>query len=260
MRTFVDAKVIMGSGRLCTSMWKYGDGMFHISSITITLALAILPAAVPAFAQGDDINPLKGRAEIKSDEDSAASIKLRKGPGDPVAGQEKSQLCQGCHGEYGDSTEPLIPKLAGQYGNYIAKEVRNYQAGIRSHQIMNAMAGTIDKDQDIADIAAYFASQKKMKGEGSAEYPVGMNIFLHGDLSRMILACVNCHGVNGKGLDPKISVFPVLGGQHKAYLRRQLMNWRAEDRTNSPNGIMNRIAKSLTDDEIDSLAGYLSER
>ena len=229
------------------------------TNIAISLTLGALLSSTTGFTQENNINPLKGHAETGVDDDSADSIKLRRGSGNPIAGRDKSQLCQGCHGEFGNSTEPLIPKLAGQYGDYIAKEIHDYQAGIRSHQIMNAMAGTL-ADDDVADVAAYFASQKKMKGKGSAEYPVGMNIFLHGDLSRLILACVNCHGVNGKGLDPKISVFPVLGGQNRDYLRRQLMTWRSEDRTNSPNGIMNRIAKSLTDEEIDSLAGYLSER
>jgi len=229
------------------------------TNIAVGVTLVALLTSTTGFTQGDNTNPLKGQVDVKGADDNAESILLRSGPGNPAAGQEKSQLCQGCHGEYGNSTEPLIPKLAGQYGNYIAKEIRNYQTGIRSHQIMNAMAATL-ADDDVADVAAYFASQKKMKGEGSAEYEVGKHIFLHGDLPRMILACVNCHGVNGKGLDPKISVFPVLGGQHKDYLRRQLMNWRSEDRTNSPANIMNRIANSLTDEEIDSLAGYLSER
>jgi cytochrome c553 len=234
--------------------------MSHIkTNIVVGLTLVALLTSATGFTQGDNTNPLKGRVDVRGADGTAESILLRSGPGNPAAGQEKSQLCQGCHGEYGNSTEPLIPKLAGQYGNYIAKEIRNYQTGIRSHQIMNAMAATL-ADDDVADVAAYFASQKKMKGEGSAEYEVGKHIFLHGDLPRMILACVNCHGVNGKGLDPKISVFPVLGGQHKDYLRRQLMNWRSEERTNSPANIMNRIAESLTDEEIDSLAGYLSER
>jgi cytochrome c553 len=81
---------------------------------------------------------------------------------------------------------------------------------------------------------------------------------LHGDLSKMILACVNCHGVRGKGLDPKISMFPVIGGQNRDYLRRQLVNFREGDRTNSPNGIMNRVASALTDDDIESLVEYIS--
>lgn len=231
--------------------------MFNFSSnIANGLTLAALLVATSAFAEGDTANPLKGI--IEPDVENASTIKLRSGSGDPVAGREKSQLCQGCHGEYGNSTEPLIPKLAGQYANYIEKEIRNYQAGIRSHQIMNAMAGTIDNNQDLADIAAYFSSQKKMEGDGSEGDPAGKEIFLHGDTSKMRLGCVNCHGVRGKGLESKISMFPVIGGQQKGYIRRQLINFRDGYRTNSPNGIMNRITSSLTDAEIDSLAEYVS--
>lgn len=229
--------------------------------IAAGLALAVLLTSTAAvFAQVDVTSPLTGHVDEGAIEDSALSIKQRSGSGNPIAGREKSQLCQGCHGEFGISTEPLIPKLAGQYGNYIAKEVRNYEAGTRSHQIMNAMAGTITSDEDLADIAAYFASQPKMRGNHSAENPLGKQIFLHGDVSRLLLACVNCHGVNGKGLDPKISTFPVIGGQQKEYLRRQLINFREGERTNSPNGIMNKVAGTLTDDEIEALVEYVSER
>jgi cytochrome c553 len=232
--------------------------MFNNSrNIATGLTLAALFVVTAAFAQEDTVNPLKGI--IQADVNNAEAIKLRSGSGDPVAGREKSQLCQGCHGEYGISMEGLIPKLAGQYANYIEKEIRNYQAGIRSHQIMNAMAATIANDQDLADIAAYFASQDKMQGDGPGN-PDGEEIFLHGDLSKMRLGCVNCHGVRGKGLEAKISMFPVIGGQQKDYIRRQLINFRDGYRTNSPNGIMNRITSSLTDSEIDSLAEYISSQ
>ena len=230
--------------------------MFHIKdNIATALTLVALFVASVAFAQSDATNPFKG--DVDADIDIAESIKLRSGIGDPVAGKEKSQLCQGCHGEYGISNEPLIPKLAGQYAKYIAKELRNYQAGTRSHRIMNAMAATIS-DDDLADIAAYFASQNKMKGDGSADNQLGKELFLTSDRSKMRLACVNCHGVRGKGLDPRVSMFPVIGGQHKDYIRRQLVNFRGGYRTNSPNAIMNRIANSLTDDELEALAEYVS--
>lgn len=232
--------------------------MFNCNSnIATCLMLAALLLSGASFAGGDTANPLKGI--IEPDVDNAAAIKLRSGTGDPVAGREKSQLCQGCHGEYGISMEPLIPSLAGQFANYIEKEIRNFQSGIRSHQIMNAMAGTVANDQDLADIAAYFASRDKMKGGGSGN-EAGEEIFLHGDLSKMRLACVNCHGVRGKGLEAKISMFPVIGGQQKGYIRRQLIQFRDGYRTNSPNGIMNRIAGSLTDSEIDSLSEYISSQ
>ena len=231
--------------------------MIHTkNNIAICLTLVALLAATAAFARNESTNPLTGQIGVAPDDESAESIKLRNGPGDPVAGREKSQLCQGCHGEEGISIEGLIPKLAGQYGKYISKELRNYQAGTRSHQIMNAMAATIS-DDDLADIAAYFASRTKMKGAGSNS-ELGKKLFLHGDISRTMVACVNCHGVNGKGLTPNTSMFPVIGGQQKDYIRRQLVNFRKGDRTNSPNGIMNRITQKLTDDELEALADYVS--
>jgi cytochrome c553 len=50
----------------------------------------------------------------------------------------------------------------------------------------------------------------------------------------------------------------VTGGQHKGYLRAQLLHWRSGERSNSPDGVMNKIAKSLTDSEIESLIDYIS--
>ena len=231
--------------------------MFHIkNNIAAGLALVVLITATAAFARNENTNPLTGQIGVDAGDESAQSIKLRIGTGDPVAGKDKSMLCQGCHGEAGISMEGLVPSLAGQYGKYIAKELRNYQAGTRSHQIMNAMAATIS-DDDLADIAAYFASRPKMKGNGS-ENALGKKLFQQGDISRTMVACINCHGVNGKGLTPNTSMFPVIGGQQKDYLRRQLVNFRKGDRTNSPNGIMIRITQKLTDDELEALADYVS--
>ncbi|NOT81912.1 MAG: cytochrome c4 [Gallionella sp.] len=189
--------------------------------------------------------------------ESTEAITLRTGEGDPIAGEVKAQLCQGCHGAQGNSTEPLIPKLAGQYSLYIAKELRNYQAGVRTHQIMNAMASTVS-DDDLADISAYFASQKKMSGRSTAENPVGKHLFLQGDRSRGVIACVNCHGTNGKGRLPGTAMFPVIGGQHKDYLRLQIFNFKQNDRTNSASGVMNKLTQLLSDEEIDALADYIS--
>ena len=108
--------------------------------------------------------------------ESADVIKQRIGTGNPVAGKTRSELCQGCHGEVGLSLEDLIPNLAGQYAPYIAKQLRNFQTGARTHQIMSAMATTIN-DAELTDIAAYFASQKKMQGNGNGDNPVAKNLF-----------------------------------------------------------------------------------
>ncbi|MDO8412248.1 MAG: c-type cytochrome, partial [Gallionellaceae bacterium] len=194
---------------------------------------------------------------IGFEDDSAEAIKLRIATGDPVAGKDKSELCQGCHGEDGNSVETNIPKLSGQYAKYIAKQLRNYQAGKRTHAIMSAMASTID-DIDLMDISAYFASQKKMRGTGPGNNPTGENLFVNGDMSRVIIACINCHGVGGKGKTSSNAVFPVVGGQHQNYLTKELISFRSGNRSNSQGGIMNKIAKTLTDAEIASLAQYMS--
>ena len=224
-------------------------------SMAVRLALAIMLVTPSVFARSDNTDPLTGRAAIITD--SADTIKRGTSGGNPAAGKEKSRLCQGCHGEDGNSTDELIPKLAGQYEQYISKQLRNYQAGVRSHQIMNAMAAAIS-DVELADISAYFASQSKMKGNGSTPNEQGKNIFLKGNISQMVMACVNCHGVSGKGLTPETPMFPVIGGQHKAYLLKQLIDFKEDDRVNSPNAIMNRIVRSLSDADLNALAEYIS--
>jgi cytochrome c553 len=230
--------------------------MLHIkNNIAVCLALAALFTAPVAFGKSAPA-AVATAAGTELADDSAEAIKLRSGPGDPVAGKDKSELCQGCHGVEGVSFEGLAPSLAGQYALYIAKQLRNFQSGLRTHQIMSAIAATVS-DDDLADITAYFASRPKMKGAGS-DNKLGKELFLHGDMSRMMVACVNCHGVNGKGKTPTNPVFPVIGGQQKDYLRGQLINFRDGDRGNSPGGVMNIITQKLTDQELDALADYLS--
>lgn len=210
------------------------------NNIVIGLVTAALFSATTAFAS-----------------DTPEAIKLRVGAGNPVTGKAKSQLCQGCHGVTGLSVEDLIPNLAGQYSAYLIKQVKNFRSFERKHQIMNAMATTIS-DEELLDVSAYFASQKQMKGNGKGESQIAKNLFLKGDAARNIQACVTCHGENGKGKSPDVGTFPVIGGQHKAYLVMQLNNWRAGERANSEGNVMNTITKSLTDAEIEALAEYIA--
>jgi cytochrome c553 len=189
--------------------------------------------------------------------DNTEKLKRRTGSGDPVAGKEKSQICQGCHGMDGNSTDELIPKLAGQYDEYIIKQMRNYQAGTRSHEIMNGMAAPLN-DKDLADISAYFADRPMMKGSGSKTNETGKNLFLKGNISEMVMTCVYCHGEGGKGLHSSTAMYPVIGGQHKAYLLKQLIDFREDNRVNSPNVIMNKIVRSLSNEDLQALAEYIS--
>ena len=191
--------------------------------------------------------------------DSADDMARRIGSGNPVAGKLKSdvELCQGCHGETGVNAISSYPKLTGQYADYILKQLRNFKSGERQHPVMNGMAENVS-DADMTDIAAYFASNEKMQGDGMGENVLGKNLFGKGDLKRDILPCASCHGVAGKGTLSGSDIYPVIGGQHKLYLREQLLNWRSGVRSNGSGGVMNFITKSLRDDEIDALSSYLA--
>lgn len=185
-------------------------------------------------------------------DDSEAAVKLRIGKGNPEAGKAKSAMCQGCHGEDGNSASGTFPKLAGQYAAYIQKQIRDFKAGLRRDPVMSDMAATVTDEQDLLDISAYFASQKHMKGDSAVHSESGQGRFTTGN------GCSNCHGATGKGAGPGNPDAPVIGGQHRDYLIKQLKDFASGARNNEANGMMPMIAASLSDEEIEDIANYVS--
>lgn len=79
--------------------------------------------------------------------------------GDPAAGQKKSEVCAGCHGPDGNSTVGANPRLAGQYESYLYQALTQYKNGQRESILMANMVANLS-DQDMKDLAAWFASQE----------------------------------------------------------------------------------------------------
>ena len=79
----------------------------------------------------------------------------------------------------------------------------------------------------------------------------GEALYTNGDPTRNIAACISCHGAAGAST---ISQNPKLGGQHAAYIYKQLKDFQGPDRNNA---IMTMFAKALTDDEMKNIAAYL---
>ncbi|PSJ45145.1 cytochrome C [Zobellella endophytica] len=77
--------------------------------------------------------------------------------GDAEAGKAKSAVCAACHGAEGISAMDIYPNLAGQKAAYTAKQLKAFRDGERNDPIMAPMAKPLS-DQDIEDLAAYFAS------------------------------------------------------------------------------------------------------
>ncbi|NOX76838.1 MAG: c-type cytochrome [Gammaproteobacteria bacterium] len=184
------------------------------------------------------------------------------GEGDAKAGKTKSELCQGCHGADGISLDPTtFPNLAGQFAGYIFKQVQDFQLGNRNDDTMSAMAATVTSREDLKDIAAYFATRKQMKGKASRSKVAksGAKLFKDGNKKLGSYgACIRCHGEKGKGKGKNNSLFPVIGGQQKAYLIKQLKDFKSGKRTNDPAGMMAMVAKGLSNKEIKAVAEYVA--
>ena len=89
-----------------------------------------------------------------------AASGLAHGQGNVENGKQKSQPCQACHGPDGNTTtDGQYPRIAGQYADYLAKSMRDYKTGARKNAIMAGFVTTLT-DQDIEDLAAYYAAQQ----------------------------------------------------------------------------------------------------
>lgn len=181
--------------------------------------------------------------------------------GDAEAGKGKAAMCAACHGADGNSPVAMYPKLAGQSASYLAKQLADFKTGMTSggktgrvDPIMGGMAMALS-EQDMADIAAFYASQEITHGNGEANAQ-GKKLYLGGNAEMEVTACVACHGINGKGMSS--AGFPALASQNAEYLKSQLEKFRNGSRNNDLNAMMQGVAANLTDEEIAALSQYMS--
>ena len=117
---------------------KFGETRMRPSRIILLAALAL--TAMPVLAQQPAL------------------------VGDPAEAHKKIAMCEGCHGIPGYRTAYPevyhVPKLGGQGEAYIANALHAYKAGQRKHPSMRGIAASLS-DQDIADLAAYYAKGHK---------------------------------------------------------------------------------------------------
>ncbi len=178
---------------------------------------------------------------------------------DADKGKALSATCAACHGGDGNSINPIWPSLAGQHEGFLVRQITMFKNGQRENAMMAPMVSGLS-DQDIADLAAYFASQEmtlKAADPGSVE--LGKKIYQAGDADRNIPACMSCHGPTGQG-NP-LSGYPVLANQHAAYTVLQLKAYKAgrksADQDDVNGQVMAGVAQYMTDEEIEAVSSYL---
>ncbi len=172
-----------------------------------------------------------------------------------------TQVCAACHGADGNSVAPANPKLAGQFAEYLQKQLHDFmpQKGkkpARESAVMNGMAANLS-DTDVQVISSYFAGQSLKPAAASNKdlAAEGQKLWRGGDAARGVPACAGCHGPSGAGIPVQ---FPRLGGQYAEYVAAQLQAFRSGARANDPAGMMRGVAAHLSDPQIKALAEYVA--
>ena len=172
--------------------------------------------------------------------------------GDPKRGEEAYEVCSACHLPSGSGRpDGTFPQLAGQHKTVLIKQIADIRAGRRDNPIMYPFAKTLTDPQELADVAAYLETlpipPNNGKGPGGDHLKVGKELYDRD--------CVKCHGANGEGSAEKF--YPVLAGQHYAYLLRQIRDIAAGKRRNA-NPDMVKVVKTYSDDQLQAVTDYMS--
>ncbi len=159
----------------------------------------------------------------------------------------KAALCAACHGPQGNPAMALTPALAGQTARYIYLQLRDFQEGRRSNELMSPMAKDLSRDE-MRELGAYFAAQKSMP---KPFQPDAAKARL-GKLKADETLCTMCHlgGFSGQNEIPRVA------GQPFDYIVKQLRDFKAKARTNDA-GSMTSVSNTLTDADIENLAHYI---
>lgn len=164
--------------------------------------------------------------------------------GDSQKGRALSETCLGCHGvESLTNVYPTykVPKLGGQYADYLTASLVGYRNKDRAHATMHSQAFHLT-DEEMREISAYF------EGLGAEEAAA------KGTMPESASICTSCHGDTGKGIS---SAFPSLNGQHADYLVAAMNQYRSGERKNA---IMAGFASNLSDEDIKALAEYYASQ
>ena len=175
--------------------------------------------------------------------------------GDVERGQQLSNTCAACHGADGNSASPAFPNIAGQPFKYTAYQLEAYRDGGRDNAVMAPHAADLS-DQDIADLAAFYAAQtREVTPENETGSELGQRIYEMGR-DGGVASCASCHGKLGQG---NIAAgFPQLRGLTEAYTRESLVAYRDDTRKARESDVMHLLSIHLTDEEIDALSAHIA--
>src|SRR4051812_21124823 len=163
------------------------------------------------------------------------------------AAPPKAAVCEACHGTNGNAVDPY-PVLAGQTARYIYLQLKDFKEGRRADEQMTPVAKDLSPDEMQA-LASWFAAQKRAPQTFKAD-PQRVAI---GRKKADEVLCAMCHlgGFSGQNEIPRVAA------QNHDYVVKQLTDFKARRRTNDA-GNMTSVANTLSGDDIENLAHYIS--
>ena len=179
---------------------------------------------------------------------------------DPAKGQAiATQVCVACHSADGNSVAPANPKIAGQFPDYLHKQLVNFkpQAGKKAERENAVMAGMVANlsPDDMKNLAAFYGSQKlkPAAAKDKALAAAGQKLWRGGNAATGVPACAGCHGPDGAGIPAQ---YPRIAGQYAEYIEAQLKLFQGGQRANDTNGMMRGVAARMTEKEMKAVAEY----
>jgi len=161
-------------------------------------------------------------------------------------GERLGKTCAGCHGTFGNTPGEYIGKIGGQNEAYLAKVLKSFLAGDRPGSVeMSIMAKGYQPEQ-LESIAKYYAAQKWFNSTNEVDAAKAEMGKALSDEN----GCLDCHGLNGVGMDE----YPRIGGQNKGYLFEVLKRYRAGQIKADE---MSMVA-DFNDEQLEALANYLT--
>jgi cytochrome c553 len=166
----------------------------------------------------------------------------------PEAVPAKAEVCAACHGVGCKSVQAQFPVLAGQTSRYLYLQLRDYQEGRRTHELMTPMVVGLSRD-DTREISDHFAKQKLAPQPFNPD-PEKVKL---GKLKADETLCTMCHlgAFAGQNEVPRVQ------GQRDEDILKQLSDFKARRRTTDA-GSMTSVSSTLNEVDIENLAHYLA--
>lgn len=229
---FIDAEVVK----------MFGLRLVILTTLVVVL-IVVLPVSARDMSTKDLLTEIDNRLQNKVAKQEAID-----------AGRERAALCKSCHGEDGNSVKPDVPNLAGQNAAFLLEQINQFANGQRIDFVMNQLAKNFSTEDKI-NLAIYYNSV--------AVKPQHVNWHLANKGEDLYKSrCSGCHGEKGLGHDKLARI----AGQQVEYVKNALTKFRnaaanisipTESQRTSVS--MERVAKNLTDEQIEVLAHFVAQ-